>query len=81
MDEVTITNKSDFEGRWSLEDLEKPFTWAIMRFKPTKSKNLVFRRCKLVNVVQMSNKTISNILIKPYCVLRHMIQRQYVRHR
>ena len=44
MDDMTITAKSIVEGRWMLEDLEKLFTLARMRFKPTKSRSLSSRK-------------------------------------
>ena len=49
-----------------LEDLEKLFTWARMRFKPTKSRSLVIRKGKLEKVVfRISNKTIPTIQENP----------------
>ena len=44
-----------------LKDLEKLFTWARMRFKPTKSRSLVIRKGKLEKVVfRISNQPILN---------------------
>ena len=66
MDDMTITAKSIVEGRWMLENLEKLFTWARMRFKPTKSRSLVIRKGKLEKVVfRISNKTIPTIQENP----------------
>ena len=44
-----------------LEDLEKLFTWARIRLKPTKSRSLVVRRGKLVKTVFRIKKTIPAI--------------------
>ena len=66
MDDMTITAKSIVEGRWMLEDLEKLFTWARMKFKPTKSRSLVIKKGKLEKVVfRISNKTIPTIQENP----------------
>ena len=49
-----------------LEDLENLFTWARMRFKPTKSRSLVIRRGKLDKIVfRITGQTIPAIQEKP----------------
>ena len=47
MDDMTITAKSVVEGRWTLEDLERLFKWARMKFKPSKSRSLVLKKGKV----------------------------------
>ena len=52
MDDMTITARSVVEGRWTLEDLERLFTWARMNFKPAKSRSLVLRKGKVQDHVR-----------------------------
>ena len=74
MDDMTITAKSIVEGRWMLEDLEKLFTWARMRFKPTKSRSLVIKKGKLEkNSLPNIKQDNSNNLGKTNQVLGKMV--------
>ena len=47
VDDMTITTKSQIEGRWTLEALEEGLKWAKMKLKPMKSRSLVLKKGKV----------------------------------
>jgi hypothetical protein len=49
MDDLTVTTTSVPGCRWILQGLEKIITWALMCFKPVKSRPLVLKRGKVTD--------------------------------
>ena len=47
MDDLTITTKSVIECRWMLEETQDLIEWARMKFKPEKSRSLVWKNGKV----------------------------------
>ncbi|VDI39843.1 Hypothetical predicted protein [Mytilus galloprovincialis] len=47
MDDIKITSKSVFGGKWMLQDLGELIDWARTKFKPSKSRSLILKKGKL----------------------------------
>ncbi len=53
MDDLTITTLSHVQARWIFKALDDVATWARMKFKPRKSRNMVIRNGKVNSKFQL----------------------------
>lgn len=49
MDDLTVTTTSAPGGRWIIQGLAKPISWARKNFRPAKSRAMVLKRGKVVD--------------------------------
>ena len=72
IDDMTITAKTQVEGGWMLEDLEKLIALARMLFKSAKSRSLVLKKGKVNNSARfkVQGQVIQTVTEQPMKCLR-----------
>ena len=63
IDDLTLTTEIYVQARWLLSALEETATWARMKFKPTKSRSLIIKKCKQTDkfILKLQGKDILSI--------------------